>query len=31
MRREEKIEFILKHIGNNGWKLSDEDRKTLQP
>ena len=29
MRREEKIEFILKHLGNNGWKLSDDDRKKL--
>lgn len=29
MRREEKIEFILKHLRNNGWKLSDDDRKKL--
>lgn len=29
MRREEKIELILKHLGNNGWKFSDEDREKL--
>lgn len=29
MRREEKIELILKNLGNNGWKLSDEDREKL--
>lgn len=29
MRREEKIELILKVLGNNGWKLSQEDRDKL--
>ena len=29
MRCEEKIELILKNLGNNGWKLSDEDREKL--
>ena len=29
MRKEEKIELILKHLGNNGWKISQEDRDRL--
>lgn len=29
MRREEKIELILKILGNNGWKISQEDRDKL--
>lgn len=29
MRCEEKIELILKHLGNNGWKFSEEDRENL--
>lgn len=29
MRREEKIELILKHLGINGWKISEEDREKL--
>lgn len=29
MRREEKIEIILKILGNNGWKISQEDRDKL--
>ena len=29
MRREEKIELILKHLGNNGWKIPQEDREKL--
>ena len=29
MRREEKIELILKILGNNGWKFSDDDREKL--
>lgn len=29
MRREEKIELILKILGNNGWKLGQEDRDKL--
>lgn len=29
MRREEKIELILKHLGINGWKSSEEDREKL--
>lgn len=29
MRREEKIELILKHLGINGWKFSEEDREKL--
>lgn len=29
MRREEKIELILKHIGKNGWGISQEDKDKL--
>ena len=29
MRKEEKIELILKHLGNNGWKIPQEDRDKL--
>lgn len=29
MRREEKIELILKHLGRNGWKFSQEERDKL--
>lgn len=29
MRREEKIELILKHLGINGWKSSEEDKEKL--
>ena len=29
MRREEKIELILKILGNNGWKISQEDKDKL--
>jgi hypothetical protein len=29
MRREEKIELILKILGNNGWKISQEERDKL--
>ena len=29
MRREEKIELILKILGNNGWKFSQEDKDQL--
>lgn len=29
MRRDEKIELILKHLGKNGWLFSKEDRDRL--
>ena len=29
MRRDEKIELILKHLGNNGWKVPQEEREKL--
>lgn len=29
MRREEKIELILKHLGNNGWVITQEDKDKL--
>lgn len=29
MRREEKNELILKHLGRNGWKFSQEERDKL--
>ena len=29
MRREEKIELILKHLGKNGWKITSEQRDRL--
>ncbi len=29
MRREEKIELILKHLGNNGWKITTEQRDKI--
>lgn len=29
MRKEEKIELILKYLGKNGWKISQEDRDKL--
>ena len=29
MRREEKIELILKHLGKNGWKISQEEKDKL--
>lgn len=29
MRKVEKIELILKHLGKNGWKISQEDRNKL--
>lgn len=29
MRREEKIEIILKILGDNGWTISQEDRDKL--